>query len=701
MPEKNFNLDSRPLTMAPDNCLLFGMNDVTKTDEHPGIDKFTEDENHFVAQTSLVRDRIEREQKKAALCAIDLWKNSKEAGSDHPYILKKKIQVKGLRQIEGTLLVPAYGDFNAIPERPISLQLIKPDGTKRFLKDGKVQGNFCVIGMPETSDTIYVTEGFATGATVHEATGLPVVVAFSTGNLMEVCQKVKTRFPEKPIIIATDNDLETESKTGQNPGVSAAESVAKKLSIEYVVCPVDSDFNDLLCQYPEKEQGLYAVKEAVKQTQSADIYQKVLCECNRKYAAVMLGGKCQVIVESYDPSLKRPFTNFWSIHEIKRFHENKTLPDPDKPKNKIGIIDYWWRSPSRKSYDGVVFSPGKDIPNYYNLWKGFKVREKQGDWTLFREHIQNVIADGDDAIFQWVIAWMARIIQDPGGERPGTSIVLRGEQGTGKGTFVDYFGQLFGLHYLGIAHASQVVGRFNHHLKDKVLVFVDEGFWAGDKQAEGIIKNLVTEPTLTIEQKGKDIVSVKNNVNLIIASNSDWVVPAGPKERRFMVVDVPNHVIQNRTYFRQLREEMEHGGLEAMLFDLKRWDYSDVDLGTIPRTKALSEQQYNSLDNVEKFWFERLNEGALSIEQTDWNAMMPVDEFYTAYREFAENMRDRHPASKETLAKTIMKLCPAVDKGRPTINGRRTWVYNFPELEQCREAFEKATGMKDLWDIVE
>ncbi len=687
--------------MPPDNCLLFEMNDLKKTDrQHVKIDEFTEDESHFIAQASLVRDRVEREQKKATVFAIDLWTNSEEASTDHPYILKKKIQVKGLRQTQKTLLVPAYEDFNDIPERPVSLQRIEQDGTKRFLKDGKVQGNFCVIGMLEKSDTIYITEGFATGATVHEATDFPVVVAFSTGNLMDVCQKVKARFPDSTIIIAADNDLETESKTGRNPGVSAAESVAEKLSVEYVLCPVDSDFNDLMCQYPEKEQGLYAVKEAVNQAQSGDIYQKVIEDYNRKYAAVMLGGKCQVIAESYDPALERPFTDFLSIHEIKRFNENKTLPDPDKPKNKIGVIDYWWKSPSRKSYDGVVFLPGQDIPNYYNLWKGFKVKEKEGDWTLFLEHIQNVIADGDDAIFQWVIAWMARIIQDPGGERPGTSIVLRGEQGTGKGTFVDYFGKLFGLHYLAIAHASQVVGRFNHHLKDKVLVFVDEGFWAGDKQAEGIIKNLITEPTLTIEQKGKDIVSVKNNVNLIIASNSDWVVPAGPKERRFMVVDVPNHVIQNRTYFRRLREQMEHGGLEAMLFDLKRWDYSDVDLGTIPRTKALSEQQYNSLNNVEKFWVERLNEGSLSTGQADWNAIIPVDDFYAAYREFAENMRDRHPASKETLAKTIIKLCPEVTKGRPTINGRRTWAYNFPEIEQCREAFEKATGMKDLWDIV-
>ena len=78
-----------------------------------------------------------------------------------------------------------------------------------------------------------------------------------------------------------------------------------------------------------------------------------------------------------------------------------------------------------------------------------------------------------------------------------------------------------------------MVGRFNSHMISLLLLHADEGFWAGDKKAEGRLKDLVTGKTHPIEFKGKEAFWINNYVRLFVTGNPDWVVPAGFEERRF------------------------------------------------------------------------------------------------------------------------------------------------------------------------
>ena len=114
---------------------------------------------------------------------------------------------------------------------------------------------------------------------------------------------------------------------------------------------------------------------------------------------------------------------------------------------------------------------------------------------------------------------MADAVQNPS-QRPGTAIVLRGKQGVGKGIFCSEFGKLFGQHFVHVQHARHLTGHFNAHLKDALIVFADEAFWAGDKSAEGALKAMVTEDLLPIEFKGKDATYVRNHIRLLVASNN-------------------------------------------------------------------------------------------------------------------------------------------------------------------------------------
>lgn len=165
----------------------------------------------------------------------------------HPYPINKQITAYGTRQHNNMLLVRMC--FNG---KPVNLQRIYPDGTKRFLKGGRVTGCYCPIG--EISDHLLIAEGFATACSIHEHTGKPVAVAFNAGNLKPVALAIRKKYPRIKITIACDNDHGTEKKTGINPGLEKGLAAAAAVGGDYIYPVFDhvedatglSDFNDYL-----------------------------------------------------------------------------------------------------------------------------------------------------------------------------------------------------------------------------------------------------------------------------------------------------------------------------------------------------------------------------------------------------------------------------------------------------------------------
>jgi hypothetical protein len=424
-----------------------------------------------------------------------------------------------------------------------------------------------------------------------------------------------------------------------------------------------------------------------------------IAQLNDKHAIIMLGGKCVVMNETVEPIFRRPDINFSSTADFKTCYSNRMV---EVPKGKGTTFDplgkVWLESPMRRQYEGIIFAPGQEFPGFYNLYRGLAVKPVKGDWSLMRNHIQEVIASGNDEVFAYLLAWMARLVQDPGGERSGTAVVMRGKQGTGKGCFASQFGEIFGSHFLHVTNPTHLVHRFNQHLKDALLVFVDEGIWAGDKTAEGILKGMVTEKYFMCEPKGKDAFPVKNHVHLIIASNSQWVVPAGLEERRFMVLDVSDKYIQDKDYFKAIFHQMDHGGREAMLYDLLEMDLSGVDLRTIPRTGALLDQIIHTMSTAKKFWFERLRAGTLLDEHREWEAYVITEKLYDSYLKFSENCGERYRLIDRQFGKELRRLCPDLKRGHRTIDSREKWILYVPELKTCREQFENLVGVQINWE---
>ena len=110
-----------------------------------------------------------------------------------------------------------------------NLQFINEDGAKRFLKGGRVRG--CCFGMGVPAGALFIVEGYATGATVHEATGHAVAVAFDAGNLPYVAIGLRAKYPDLRIVLCADNDTHSPGNPGLTKAIEAARRVNGWLAV--------------------------------------------------------------------------------------------------------------------------------------------------------------------------------------------------------------------------------------------------------------------------------------------------------------------------------------------------------------------------------------------------------------------------------------------------------------------------------------
>lgn len=174
-------------------------------------------------------ERAEEEKRVRAAArakAAKLWMMAKPASGEHPYLERKRVKAWGLRQLNNMLLIPARDAAGQLH----TLQFIGADGNKRFLTGGRIQGCYYAIG--RVHGAVLVAEGYATAASIFEASGHAVAVAFNAGNLEPVARAIRAKFPKLHIVICADDDAATPG----NPGLTKATEAARAVR-GFVVAP--------------------------------------------------------------------------------------------------------------------------------------------------------------------------------------------------------------------------------------------------------------------------------------------------------------------------------------------------------------------------------------------------------------------------------------------------------------------------------
>jgi hypothetical protein len=452
---------------------------------------------------------------------------------------------------------------------------------------------------------------------------------------------------------------------------------------------------------------------------------------NDRYICVSDGGKVVIMAQEYNPVTERRFWSRWSRPDFNTFLANRTILVQEtnaKGEEKIvpkPVAEEWIKWPKRRSANGIVFDPEREHPNFLNLWTGWTVEPKKGDWSLLKDLILNALCDGNEEAYQFVYRWMAYMVQYPA--RPAeVAIAFHGDKGTGKSTLGKMLCRLCGDHGMATSSADQITGRFNSHFEGTLMLFADEAVRPSDRAAEAVLKTLITEDWMTIEGKGRDIKQAKNHIHLMLASNNEWFLPTsfGDGERRFFVSKVNNSRQGDVKFFTALHRQMDHGGLAAMLYDLASEPIGDwCPRNNIPDTQALHDQKFRNMDPIQQWWYTILNRGYIEEEplRTDgrhWSeggtVDFALDDLRTSFDLFCRSSNINPGASGRGLemvfSQKLRTLCPSLpekvikctppdDRIDLSVGGDgRTRVYRLPALGICRQEFEVFAGFIIPWD---
>ena len=433
-----------------------------------------------------------------------------------------------------------------------------------------------------------------------------------------------------------------------------------------------------------------------------------LARYNRQFAIVRsYGGKAKVTFIKPQSSENGIDQSVREFQDIGQFHQGRkddtVLVDTGQGSKRKSVSEMWVADAMANRFDSVEFRPGKrTAPNILNSWEGFTVKAKPGDWSLFKGHIFRALCNGNQEYYDWLVKWMAHTVQKPG-QPIGSAVVIVGGQGTGKGTFTEEFGKLFGRFFRIIQNSDHVVGSFNQEMQECIVASLNESVYSGNRHEAAILKGMITDPYITINPKGVNKFSAKNCLHIIITTNDDHAIRAEADDRRFFVLRMSKEFVKNSGHFNAVRYQMHHGGREAMLHELKTMDLVGFEPWRVPVTDELAKQKQHTLDPFASILHEILMNGempggskASSVRDED----APLD----IVRVSPGGLLAWFNAKKDSyVAKFNRNKLSAGMERFLNIHSKRVWSgrwYEFPPLTECRKKFVETTGVPDQWDAV-
>lgn len=375
------------------------------------------------------------------------------------------------------------------------------------------------------------------------------------------------------------------------------------------------------------------------------ILRKFVLEFNETHAQVIVGGKHRIMrtvpSEIYPES--RITYEFIKQEELRKIYAKDLIQVTERFKGKTitpifkDKITAWAHHENSRAYiGGVVFAPNRELPDdYYNCWQGFAVEPVAGaNIKIIKDHIELIICGGNRQLIEYFYNWLAYTFQYPD-RQAGSALVLRGGKGTGKGSIGHFIRKIWGQHGIHISNFNHLVGKFNGHLTDVCFLFADEAFYSGDKQHEGVLKALITEPTVMIERKGLDSIPHQNYLKVFMVTNNDYAVPASKDERRYCVFDVTSDRIGDNNYFDDLHAACTDRSVQAaFLHEMLNRDITNFHPGTIPESQGLKHQRLASLSSVGKWLVDSFTQGYFSssyINEYKWESEVSSANLYQSF----------------------------------------------------------------------
>lgn len=642
------------------------------------------------------------EAERAAAKAANAWRQYVKDGSSD-YLVRKGVGAHGVRfspSGNGTMAVPMADAAGRI----WGLQIIrgKDRGNKLekqyWPKGLSKQGRFHLIGAAMAGGVLLVAEGYATAATLHEATGLPVAVAFDANNLMPVAQALAKAFRGVRLLICADDDYLQKCRAchhktpvadpvcarcgephGQtNPGVTAANAAA--VAVAGAVCvpifPGDragkklTDFNDLLHWQDGGGPLLLAQINAAIQAAGWEAARVAPSrgapipggegESRPRAVSVMPLDEAVARFMPLDDGTGKFLFDSWTQRIVHKDQMLALLP--------AGVRwDDVKRHPewaARGSYylDQVGFDPaGEDSNVKLNLWTGWPTEPAAGCCERLLELLQyQTSGENHPDLYDWVLKWLAYPLQHPGAKMQ-TALVCHGPQGTGKSIFFEAVAKIYG-DYGVVLNQGAIEDKFNADWASRKLFIVADEIVARQElhHLKNQLKTMITGEWIRVNPKNLPAYRERNHANLVFLSNEHTPVALETDDRRHAVWWTPGKL--SEAFYGEVGEEIANGGLAALHQYLLDLDLGDFRPWTKPPLTRAKQQLIDiGRDSVAAFLDEwQQGDAGLPFCPCKSSAL------YRAYLTWCRAEGERFPRSSKQFVGHIDKL-PGWYRGHKSI----------------------------------
>lgn len=634
------------------------------------------------------------ELKRAAGRAQKAWATFTDQGASD-YLTRKRVAGFGIRfspRNNGTLAIPMLD----VAGRIWGLQIIR-DGKKagRLEKEywpkglDKI-GHFHLIGSPSAGGVVLIAEGYATGATLHAITGLPVAIAFDAGNLIHVAKALRAGYTGIRCLVCADDDylqrclackkptaveLPTCTHCGaahgqKNPGVEAAKAAAFAVSGQCVVpdFPFDrcgnklTDFNDLAVHAQGGDHHVRAQIHAALTSAGWEAPPPGRATPAATDTATGGGGSARRSAVSVLP-LAEAVDRFipiddgtgavlfdtWTRKLVMREQMVCILPAgirwDDVKRHPVWI--------TRQAYylDEVGFDPaGTDSKIQLNLWTGWPNAPVEGKCQRLLDLLRYLCSaepNGDEH-YRWILKWLAYPLQNAGAKMR-SALVVHGPQGTGKSRFFEAIGTIYGDYGI-ILNQGAIEDKFNADWSSRKLYVLADEIVARQEMyhIKNQLKGLITGDWIRVNPKNLIAYKERNHMNIVFLSNEKQPVLLEDDDRRHCVIWTPPEL--SADYYSAVHQEVEAGGIAALHHYLMQLDLTGFNAWTRPpMTRAKAELQTLSRGSVERFVSEWL---ALEVDVSE--RTVPVcpclgSDLYGLYCRWCEKFGERVRPAKELI----------------------------------------------------
>jgi phage/plasmid-associated DNA primase len=305
-----------------------------------------------------------------------------------------------------------------------------------------------------------------------------------------------------------------------------------------------------------------------------------------------------------------------------------------------------------------------------------------------------VICRSDTQKLQYLLRFLAYLIQHPD-RNPETAIVLKSaHQGTGKTTLNYCISKILGGHAITISDKSRLFDGFNASLETVVFVDADELLWAGDHGASDALKSLITGDTIILEIKHGARWSVPNRLHTVMTTDHEHAVQAGVQDRRFFVLEVSAHRAQDESWFSPLYADLNNGGFEEVLWVLQRINVARWHPRQLPKTSESVEQQRFSADTISQ-WSQACIDadtivGHPVLGNQPLGQLYASNVLYEAYKNYCKH----HPASNVVFGKALTQMFGFPTRQNVGGSGTaRPRTYRVPDAETWQQELDRRLGI--------